>query len=162
MKVVFTSDFSINCSSNPSYTGFTIDISKIIGIGYDYDASGNRFDREIVLDGNGGNQFRSSDGGAEIVFQEKMEYPTELEVKEIDVNIYPNPTEGRFVVEITGIPDDVKGNVSLFDMQGQAIATKTAESEQRLDFDLSGKTAGVYLLKIRLGEKVSTWRVIKK
>jgi hypothetical protein len=162
MKVVFTTDISVNCGNAYLYSGFTIDISKIIGISYSYDGSGNRNYREIVLDGNAGSELRSSNGGEEMVFQEKIEYGTELEVKEIAVRIYPNPTEGRFAVEITGIPEEVEGDVGLFDMQGQVIARKSAVVEQQMDFDLSGNTAGVYLLKIRLGEKVSTWKVIKK
>jgi hypothetical protein len=47
-------------------------------------------------------------------------------------------------------------------MSGKLVEKKSAESEKRIDFDLSRETTGTYILNINIGGKISTWKVIKK
>jgi hypothetical protein len=83
-------------------------------------------------------------------------------VQNADIRIYPNPTEGRFAVSISGVSDEISGKIYLLDLTGQQIEMKLANRDNKTEFDLSGKPAGVYLLKIQLGENISTWKIIKK
>ena len=78
------------------------------------------------------------------------------------IRIYPNPTEGRFVVEIINVPDKISGEMYLYDTQGGLLKKENILSEKRIDFDLSRYAAGIYVLNIRLGEEISTWKIIKK
>ena len=134
------------------------------GISYAYDASGNRVSKTIVLSIN--NTFRSArmtdDQPMEkIVYEERLDYTKGIEKKEADIFIYPNPTQGRFSVEIKNQQgDEISGEVSLIRANGQLIDKKNAG--QKLEFDLTGESSGVYFVNIQLGEKVSTWKVIKK
>lgn len=162
MKVVFTSDVSVNCSTNSTYSGITIKISKITGLAFNYDANGNRTNREIVLE-SGASTFRSDTwSDEEIVFHEKVDIMIDDKVQNADIRIYPNPTEGRFAVSISGVSDEISGKIYLLDLTGQQIEMKLANRDNKTEFDLSGKPAGVYLLKIQLGENISTWKIIKK
>ena len=164
MRVVFQSDNSVNCKSNPSYNGFNIGISQVTGITWNYDVSGNRTSREITL--NSPYSLRSgaisSDYEEEIVFEEKVSYQNNDIKFDTDVRIYPNPTEGLFAVEINGIPEEISGKIYLYDAKGRILDKKETLQDSKIEFDLSQEPPGIYLLSIRLGEDVSTWKIIKK
>ena len=119
---------------------------------YAYDAAGNRIKREIVLGG-----LRSSTLQEEVI-TEKLE----VEKCNAEIRIYPNPTEGRFAVEINNISEDVSGQIQVLNIQGRLLEKRGIQSEGKIDFDLTGEAAGIYILNIRLGEAVSTWKIIKK
>ena len=121
-------------------------------VSYAYDAAGNRIKREIVLGG-----LRSSTLPEEVITEK-------LDIKKCDaeIRIYPNPTEGRFAVEINNVAEDVSGQIQVLNSQGQLLEKKGIQSEGKIDFDLTGEAAGIYILNIRLGEAVSTWKIIKK
>jgi hypothetical protein len=99
----------------------------------------------------------------EIVFTEKLPYESGIEKWEAEIRIYPNPTEGRFAVQIDNVPDEeIAGEIYLMDMKGRLLERKKISLERKLDFDLSREVAGVYILNIQLGEEISTWKIIKK
>jgi YD repeat-containing protein len=161
MRVVFTTDYSVNCSTNSAYSGLGMTVFRLAsaaGTSYYYDDSGNRTSRTIVL----GPLLR--DAGAEEVEEEAPDVSEAVgpDGFEAAVRIYPNPTEGRFTVEIGAIPDELQGEISLYDTQGKLLQKKTFLKENRIDFDLSRNSAGMYVLHTRLGEKTSTWKIIKK
>jgi antitoxin component YwqK of YwqJK toxin-antitoxin module len=165
MRIVFTSDYSVNCNTNSTYGGFTIIISQLAprGISYSYDGSGNRTDRVIVFES--GSALRSStfqDDGEEIVFQEKINYLTGDELSEADIRIYPNPTQGQLAVEINNISGEASGEIYLYDAGGKIIERRAFGVERKIDFDLSRQVAGIYILKINIEGKISTWKIIKK
>jgi antitoxin component YwqK of YwqJK toxin-antitoxin module len=155
MRVVFTSDGSVNCSTNSTYTGFTINITQameVTEIGYYYDTSGNRINRAIVLELRSDSESDNFPDENEIVFREK----------ETDIRIYPNPTKGQFVVEINSISNEASGEIHLYDTSGRILEKKDFRSGGKIDFDLSRQVAGVYVLNINIEGKISTWKVIKK
>ena len=86
-------------------------------------------------------------------------------VTEKDFLIYPNPTYGHFTLEINHLPHDMKGEAYLLDSNGRLIETKSIHSHhlhKKLEFNLSHKTAGVYMLNIHLENSAFTWKIIKK
>jgi hypothetical protein len=161
MQVVFTTDGSVNCSTHPAYTGFTIHISKITGISFAYDAAGNRTKREIILEIGLRASNSEEDEEEEIIFSETIDYLAGEEQPAAEIRIYPNPTQGRFAVEIGNVPDDVQGQIHVSDERGRLLERKDIRRERKIDFDLSRETAGVYILNIQLGEAVSTRKIIK-
>ena len=159
MRVVFTTDHSVNCSTNPTYRGFEITVSRVAnatGISYVYDTSGNRTIRRIIPPQQVSGA--PAEGEEETVFSEKIG----MDGFEAGIRIYPNPTEGRFAVEIGHIPDTIQGEIYLYDTQGKLLERKSLRSGNKVDFDLSRNQAGMYILDIRLGEKTSRWKIIKK
>ena len=129
-------------------------------VSYTYDNAGNRTAR--VIDSPGGS-FRSS---------EALRVPSELEtvtaipnlVTEKDILVYPNPTQGHFAVDISNIyHENLKGDAYLYDMKGKLLEKKGIHSHsghKKLGFNLTHHAAGTYLLNVRVGENIFTWKII--
>ena len=86
-------------------------------------------------------------------------------ITEKDFLIYPNPTHGHFTVEIHYLSHDMKGEAYLYDSNGRLVEEKKIHSHHlhtKLDFNLSHKSEGMYILNIHLGENTFTWKIIKK
>ena len=65
----------------------------------------------------------------------------ELQAKEIE--IYPNPSSGKFTLRI---PDQIKVNsATIYDFQGQMV---DSFDYGKTELDLSGLSAGIYLLRL--------------
>lgn len=124
---------------------------------YTYDNAGNRTGRTTTI-------FRSSEAEA---VEEKQEITALPELTaEKDILVYPNPTQGHFVVDIENLSrENLKGDALLFDMNGKLLAKKNIHSHsehKKLDFNISHYPAGTYILNIRIGENTFTWKIIKK
>ena len=111
---------------------------------YAYDADGNRIERLISMT-------RSATMSPDF-FQE--------EISEQNIKIFPTPTRDLLTVEF---PDSKieSGSVSLFNINGRKIAGQQI-SGYSVMLDLSGYSAGVYLLVIQVNEESSTWKIIKE
>ena len=76
---------------------------------------------------------------------------------EIKWNIYPNPVEGTFY--ITGLEGYY--TIKIVDTVGQVVATIKGNATE-LEFDMSAKPAGMYLIRIESQGKSITRKLIKK
>ena len=76
---------------------------------------------------------------------------------EIKWSIYPNPVEG--ILYITGLEGFY--TIKIVDTVGQVVAT-IKETATELEIDMSGKPAGMYLIKIEAQGKSVTRKLIKK
>jgi hypothetical protein len=121
---------------------------------YAYDNAGNRTERTITLTG-----VQTKSAKADTIPQ----YFKEELGKQV-IKIYPNPTAGQLSVEIMNISDSdiISGKLNLYDMTGQLLDKKEINSEKRIEFDLSNNAAGIYILKIQLGNDESSWKIVKK
>ena len=126
-------------------------------IHFNYDESGNRVKRYIVL-GKGSSsgdetskKYEESNKSAEFV--DKLE--------ELTIKIYPNPTRGQLSVEINGLGIDETVDYQLFSQTGILIQSNMNTSS-RFTVDLSKHPGGIYILKLMIHGKVSDWKVIKK
>ncbi|MDB5228158.1 MAG: hypothetical protein JWN78_2351 [Bacteroidota bacterium] len=75
------------------------------------------------------------------------------------INIYPNPTSGRLVVESsTGWNTQVK--MSVYDVMGAEVLTKTIQPKTK-DFtiDLSGRAKGMYIISFNDGSTITTEKI---
>lgn len=79
-----------------------------------------------------------------------------------DINFYPNPSDGRFEVELeTG--SDASIQVSIIDPDGNEVYNRAGMPKSgRYDFrvDLSGERKGIYIMKVVQNNKALTKRVI--
>ncbi len=116
---------------------------------YTYDPSGNRTQahKEITLRGQGD----SDDSDLELR-RESLSLHR--------ITIYPNPTQGRFSVEITGDGYLEGASITIYGMRGNVVYSN-AEPEVENNIDLSECSNGVYLLIIKVDGEVSTWKIIK-
>lgn len=75
-----------------------------------------------------------------------------------DVNIYPNPTNGRFTSELLGELSGLASVITIYDLTGRLVREWNV-SENPVSLDLSDQPAGTYLVHIRAGESTIVKRV---
>ena len=117
-------------------------------IEYGYDAAGNRISRKEIQMGGAGPQA-----------------PVQDKVGEMDVSIYPNPTQSTLTVnmdvsELDEKDQQAQAKMYLFDLTGKEILTRTV-STSTTQMDLSNQPPGGYILRIQKGKTFSEWKINK-
>lgn len=74
--------------------------------------------------------------------------------------VYPNPTTGNFILELTGDADLVK--LEIYGIWGEKILSTTLIGERRHEFSLSDKPVGVYFIRVLAGDNVETFKIIRQ
>ena len=118
---------------------------------YTYDASGNRARREFI-------QLKSATVPEGAGLAEKQQI-LEDALGGHDIKIYPNPTRGRVTVSINCLEKQA-AKVYVFNTQGKLI-TENEFTGPENTVDLSRQPAGMYLMKIVVGENSTDWKIIK-
>ena len=85
----------------------------------------------------------------------------ETVVKNRFIKVYPNPTTDIVIVELTGTDATAGANVTVYSMQGSLLLKKTLNGESKLQFSLSGRPVGVYMVHVQSGERSEIAKVIK-
>jgi hypothetical protein len=73
------------------------------------------------------------------------------EVANISLNVYPNPNNGAFTLELAALEDDVV-NISIYNQAGSVVYTREnfeVRGNERLNIDLGGKASGIYQLFVK-------------
>jgi hypothetical protein len=120
------------------------------GIVHVYDAAGNRTKR-VYFCNNGSDPYPQR-----AVFQTQEVVTTEFQ--EVDA-LYPNPTTGSFSVTFSKKLNNSK--IYILNSDGKVLERVNASGNQ-VNFDLSGRAAGVYYVRIEEKGKVITKKVVKQ
>jgi len=134
-------------------TGFLLLIpywSAAQSFSYAYDNAGNRISRTIIL---------SQPLAAKQQNKDSVFYQEILSNKEI--KLYPNPVKTTLSVFISGYDKNIKGEYSLFDIQGKAILYNTLKSES-FEIDMSAYSTGNYIMRLVINDEATTWKIIKQ
>lgn len=75
----------------------------------------------------------------------------------VNLKIYPNPVVD--IVRVTGLEGTYTAKI--MDVLGQVVVSEKGSSAE-LELDLSGKPAGMYLIKIEMQGKTIIRKLIKK
>jgi hypothetical protein len=75
---------------------------------------------------------------------------------------YPNPTNGGFLLELTGIAEPGEIKVELYGMHGEIVQSVVLTGKQKYDLSLSGQPAGVYFIRVVSGKNAGTGKIIKQ
>jgi hypothetical protein len=76
--------------------------------------------------------------------------------------IYPNPNEGKFTLEMMDSEQTADIRVEIYDMMGGGVMQNNLSGKIQYELDLSGKPAGIYLLRVIEGDEIGLWKVIRK
>ncbi len=82
-----------------------------------------------------------------------------VEVVEM-VEVYPNPTNGRFEVKFQA---DRSTRITILDLSGRTVATEVVNAQSGIlqkSFDLTREPRGTYVVRIEQGGEVSSKRII--
>jgi hypothetical protein len=85
---------------------------------------------------------------------------TEELISANDLHVYPNPSSGKFKVEIIGEMDRKIEKAEVLDMLGRKIISLNVNSSA-ISIDIADQPEGVYILKIYSGESVALRKIIK-
>lgn len=124
---------------------------------FSYDADGNRTGWTIAFQREQGN----GKGDPEANDISDATATAEDSFAEMQVSLYPNPTAGTFSVALQNCTDGKPMQAVLTSPTGAVLAEKRLESNLE-QFDLSGQAAGIYFLKLIVGDEVHVWRVIRR
>jgi len=93
---------------------------------------------------------------------ETVHNPTEdllTEESEKGINIYPNPTTGRFTIDFMG--EVTTADLILFDLQGNKLIDSSCRDQLKHEMDISQLQMGLYIVVIKTQEEIITRKVIK-
>lgn len=122
-------------------------------IGYSYDASGNRIKREIVM------QVPKAMAKQQNFSSDNQSFSDMLH--DHSIKIYPNPTKGALRICISELKGTDKCSLEVYTTLGVQILVKKVETDN-FDIDISNQPNGVYLLRITINERATTWRIVKQ
>ncbi|PPK88352.1 putative secreted protein (Por secretion system target) [Neolewinella xylanilytica] len=80
------------------------------------------------------------------------------------LSLYPNPTDGAVHLELRLNADLENGLVTLTDVRGRTLEQwpfQALPGTHELDFDLSGRPAGMYVVRVRAGAESVSHRLVK-
>ena len=129
-----------------------------------YDDAGNRTYRCITLSPPSKAAFQDTsfvDG--EIIEEEETPEEQKLYDKlgSFNLVVYPNPTKGEVVVQISGEENFGKVAYKVFDRLGREILSG-AKSSNILQINLSGQKTGAYFLRVVINSKEKSWKIVKE
>jgi hypothetical protein len=124
-------------------------------VSYGYDAAGNRTSRTII--------YAAPPSPAPAEPQEDEAPPAVYSemLSDIEIKIYPNPTDGLLKVEILNLPEKQTANIWLYNLSGKLI-TSFRRITDFANIDISEQPTGTYLMKIVAGKNQTEWKIIKK
>ncbi len=120
-------------------------------ITFGYDAAGNCVSRTITI---------TTQKVAPMPVAETAVVYSEM-LSDIQIKIYPNPTDGLLKVEIQNLSESQIAEIRLYNLSGRLIIAQKA-IEGTSEIDISDQPAGIYVMKIMAGEYQTEWRIIKK
>ena len=88
--------------------------------------------------------------------------PIPMVFEKSSFKIYPNPTDGRFTLELIKEPQNTPVVVKIFNMMSSQILETVIHSGRFHEFNLSNQFPGIYLIKVEQDNQISIWKVILK
>lgn len=148
---------------------WTISLGGILdelALGISIDASGNIyttgvFQDTVDFDPGAGTANLTSMGNSDIFVLKMNEANLSIEENSFgnELVVYPNPTNSHFSIDLGQVYENT--NVSIADINGRLIDSKSFHQTQTIDFPLEA-SAGVYLVIVNSGEKKSVFKLIKQ
>ncbi len=83
-------------------------------------------------------------------------------IEQTSFKIYPNPTTGSFILELTGEASIENVAVEIYGIWGEKVLTQSITGERKDEFSLSDKPVGVYFVRVISGNNAETVKIIKQ
>lgn len=74
-----------------------------------------------------------------------------------ELSVFPNPSIGTVNLKFTS---EVNASVTVMDITGREILTYISKGQKELQLDLSDRTNGLYLLKIKIGQETLIRKIV--
>ncbi|MBE9466689.1 MAG: T9SS type A sorting domain-containing protein [Bacteroidetes bacterium] len=102
----------------------------------------------------------AEDGVTEMVYTINFTVATGIfNISQKDINIYPNPSNGIFNVELEGTSSD-NVNIEILSLDGKVLYNKVFINSDNIDIDVSTIQKGLYFIKLTVNEEIIIQRII--
>lgn len=144
MKKIFITTLAIVAFASYAYAQNPLPIEIL------YDAAGNRITRKVL----------------QISLSSKGSTPTDStyyldHTQSIQMKVYPNPTQGKILIEMSEVEESSTNIIHIFDSQGKRVYASEGQGNQ-MEIDLSTYPAGYYMVELYVNDEHTTWKIIKK
>ena len=79
----------------------------------------------------------------------------DMPLSPLEVRIYPNPSDGRFIINLAEDKDKSNLQIEIYNPMGERVYSKSGDSNHtQVEVDISNSSAGIYFVKIYLREKI--------
>lgn len=112
---------------------------------FSYDAAGNRVLRVVEETPSDGLQTTSLTDSSQISIEKK---PAISFLNCTSYNIFPNPSDGKVTIEISGIPEQTGNKVIIYNSSGRVVRQEN-NAKSKTEVDLSNEKQGVYLISFQ-------------
>ncbi|MEI6433813.1 MAG: T9SS type A sorting domain-containing protein [Bacteroidota bacterium] len=90
------------------------------------------------------------------------ELPTTAQTETTIFKVYPNPTSGKFTLEFNADFKDVQANVRIYSILGEEVLYENLSGDRKTEFSLSGRSNGVYIIRVMMGDQMGMAKIIKQ
>ena len=87
-----------------------------------------------------------------------QDYSSVLNLEEVGFNIYPNPFTNSFRIELNEVNNDTE--ISIINMLGKEVK-QIITNQIETEINLSKYSSGIYFVKVKQGDVISTKKIIK-
>jgi uncharacterized protein (TIGR02145 family) len=77
-------------------------------------------------------------------------------------SVFPNPTTGKFTLELRDLDAMEAIHVEVCSMMGERVLQASLKGSQQYGFDLTDLPKGIYLIRLMAGDKMSVVKLIRK
>lgn len=129
-----------------------------------YDACGNRIRRSKIINMNSGsiNNFKMAMADTTSTSGDTLNKQPYLDkLSGMDIQIYPNPTNGQLKIHINANKDIHSSIIELYDNKGTKILSRS-DWKDEIDIDITEKPTGAYIMQIKINGEASKWKIIKQ
>lgn len=140
---------------------FKLGVSQ--NVTFTYDDTGNRLTRSLSIHKISEN-ISSSINDSTTVFDKEFTISNEntnVTINDLLINVTPNPTLGKFKVDVSNNAQNTKVDIYLHSIQGQYIFNKN-NADIRTNIDISNHEKGIYILTVVVDGRCESWRIIKQ
>ncbi len=140
-------------------------------VSFTYDDSGNRLNRSISVQQLKSNKVQLPGADTEnlnmpekIKLEEKEKVSKEAissENRDVNLLVYPNPNKGFIKMDILNMPLNSVNEIKLYDLSGLELKV-LKNSDSHTEIDISQFQDGIYILKIKVVDKVFDYKIVTK
>ena len=87
--------------------------------------------------------------------------PPELIIQNAEFKVYPNPTTGEFIIELSAATETNEISVEIYSMLGTRVFSKKFEGSTKSTVSLASQQPGIYILHVTTGKETRMVKIIK-
>jgi uncharacterized repeat protein (TIGR03803 family) len=76
--------------------------------------------------------------------------------------VYPNPTTGSFILELSEVSETSVVKIEIYGMRGEKILNDQFTGEKRHEFSLESNPTGIYFIRVFCGDNLGSQKIIKQ